>query len=60
MSLTPTLFRAPPLPEPAPIVRIVAAADKPWQPTLFRAPNLEVLTAAIPPAILPTQVRPQV
>lgn len=45
MSLPAVTFRPPPLPEPAPIVRVVAAAETPWQPSFFRAPSLEVVRA---------------
>jgi hypothetical protein len=35
-------FRPPPLPEPAPVVRIVAREDVQWNRPIFKAPPLEV------------------
>lgn len=35
-------FRPPPLPEPAPVVRVVAREDVTWNRPIFRAPVLEV------------------
>jgi hypothetical protein len=58
MSLPAVTFRPPPLPEPAPIVRVVAAAETPWQPTFFRAPSLEVVrTATVTPGAAKPRTR---
>jgi hypothetical protein len=42
MSIVFPQFRPPPLPEPTPVVRVVAREDVGWDRPLFRAPPLEV------------------
>lgn len=42
MSIVPPQFRPPPLPEPTPVVRVVAREEVGWDRPLFRAPPLEV------------------
>lgn len=42
MSLPVPQFRPPPLPEPTPVVSIVAREDMPWDRPIFKAPVLEV------------------
>jgi hypothetical protein len=42
MALPVPQFRPPPLPEPNPVVRVVAREDVEWNRPIFRAPSLEV------------------
>jgi hypothetical protein len=42
MSIVPPQFRPPPLPDPTPVVRVVAREEVGWDRPLFRAPPLEV------------------
>lgn len=42
MPLAVPQFRPPPLPEPNPVVRVVAREDVQWNRPIFKAPSLEV------------------
>ena len=51
-------FRPPPLPEPAPIVRVVERSeDVTWNRPIFKAPPLEVYPRLFNPAVLTHDLR---
>jgi hypothetical protein len=58
MSLPLPQFRPPALPEPTPIVRVVAREDVMWDRPIFRAPLLEVLPVPLPGWNLASELSP--
>jgi hypothetical protein len=42
MPLAAPQFRPPPLPEPNPVVRVIAREDVQWNRPIFKGPSLEV------------------
>jgi len=45
------------MPEPAPIVRVVAREDVQWNRPIFKAPSLEVYPRLFDPAVLAHDLR---